>query len=148
MAKGLTREGWEETIMKMVGLGANASDEDFTEVLDYLTKNFPPRTTSTIAAAVAAAPAGGAQAADSVGSGKAIFEEKCTMCHNAESTDKKIGPGLKGFYQRGTFSSDGSKVTDESLTKFIQNGKGMMPPFKDTLDAAKIKDVIAYIKTL
>ena len=70
------------------------------------------------------------------------------MCHNADSTDVKIGPGLKGFYQRGTFTSDNSKVTDESVTKFIQSGKGMMPPFKDVLDADKLKDVVEYVKTL
>jgi competence protein ComEA len=28
----------------MVGLGAVGSDEDFTEIVDYLVKNFPPST--------------------------------------------------------------------------------------------------------
>ncbi len=80
--------------------------------------------------------------------GKAVFQEKCALCHNAESADKKIGPGLKGLYQRGTFTGDGSKVTDESVKKFIEAGKGMMPPFKDTLEPAKMDDVVAYVKTL
>jgi cytochrome c len=80
--------------------------------------------------------------------GKAVFQEKCALCHNAESADKKIGPGMKGFYERGTFTGDGSKVTDESVKKFIEAGKGMMPPFKDTLEPAKLDDVIAYVKTL
>jgi cytochrome c len=80
--------------------------------------------------------------------GKTVFAEKCALCHSAETTDKKIGPGLKGFYQRGTFTSDSSKVTDQSVTKFIESGKGMMPPFKDTLEPAKIEDVVAYVKTL
>jgi competence protein ComEA len=44
IANGQSREGWEDTITKMVGLGANGSDEDYTEILDYLTKNFPPAT--------------------------------------------------------------------------------------------------------
>ncbi|WP_213804043.1 cytochrome c [Granulicella sp. dw_53] len=80
--------------------------------------------------------------------GKAIFAEKCALCHNAETTEKKIGPGLKGFYQRGTFTSDNSKVTDEAVTKLIENGKGMMPPFKGSLESAKIQDLVAYLKTL
>lgn len=81
--------------------------------------------------------------------GKAVFQEKCAICHNAESEEKKIGPGLKGFTKRGTFSSDGSKVTDETLQKFIQAGKGMMPAFSDTtLPPAKRDDVIAYVKSL
>ncbi len=80
--------------------------------------------------------------------GKAVFQEKCALCHNAETAEKKIGPGLKGFNARGTFTSDGSKVTDESLKKFIEAGKGMMPPFKDTLEPAKLQDVMDYVKTL
>jgi mono/diheme cytochrome c family protein len=93
-----------------------------------------------------AAPA--AKLSEAATRGSATFKEKCSMCHNADSTDVKIGPGLKGFYQRGTFTSDSAKVTDESVTKFIQTGKGMMPPFKDVLDADKLKDVVEYVKTL
>ena len=44
LAYGQKREGWEKTITKMVGLGATGSDEDFTDIADYLTANFPPST--------------------------------------------------------------------------------------------------------
>jgi competence ComEA-like helix-hairpin-helix protein len=36
----LTREGWEETIAKMVGLGARATPEELKQVTDYLATNF------------------------------------------------------------------------------------------------------------
>ena len=36
----LTREGWQETIAKMVALGAKGSDEEFAKVLDYLAEHF------------------------------------------------------------------------------------------------------------
>jgi competence protein ComEA len=42
LAYGQKREGWEKTITKMVRLGAVGSDEDFTDIADYLTDNFPP----------------------------------------------------------------------------------------------------------
>lgn len=42
MANRQNREGWENTITKMVSLGAVGTDEDFTDILDYLVKNFPP----------------------------------------------------------------------------------------------------------
>jgi len=42
LAYGQKREGWEKTITKMVRLGAQGSDEDFTDIADYLTANFPP----------------------------------------------------------------------------------------------------------
>lgn len=80
--------------------------------------------------------------------GKDVFEKKCAVCHYADTDAKKIGPGLKGISKRGTFSVNSNKVTDESLTTWIENGDSLMPPFKDVLDAAQIKDVIAYVKTL
>jgi competence protein ComEA len=45
IANGQDRAGWENTITKMAGFGAEASDDEFTEILDYLAKNFPPVTT-------------------------------------------------------------------------------------------------------
>ena len=80
--------------------------------------------------------------------GKEVFDKKCGVCHYADSDAKKIGPGLKGLSKRGTFSVNNNKVTDETLKNWIENGDTLMPPFKDTLDDAQIKDVIAYVKTL
>jgi len=36
----LTREGWEDTVAKMQGLGARATDEEWKQVIDYLATNF------------------------------------------------------------------------------------------------------------
>lgn len=44
IANGQSKEGWEAEITKMAGLGASGSDEEFTEILDYVVKNFPPTT--------------------------------------------------------------------------------------------------------
>lgn len=80
--------------------------------------------------------------------GKELFDQKCGICHYADSDAKKIGPGLKGISKRGTFSVNNNKVTDETLKTWIENGDTLMPPFKDVLEPAQIKDVIAYVKTL
>jgi mono/diheme cytochrome c family protein len=80
--------------------------------------------------------------------GKTVFDKSCGVCHYAESDAKKIGPGLKGLSKRGTFSVNSNKVTDENLKNWIENGDNLMPPFKDALDPAQIKDVITYVKTL
>jgi mono/diheme cytochrome c family protein len=80
--------------------------------------------------------------------GKELFDKKCGICHYADNDQKKIGPGLKGLSKRGTFTVNNNKVTDESLTTWIENGDTLMPPFKDVLEPAQIKDVIAYVKTL
>jgi cytochrome c len=80
--------------------------------------------------------------------GKELFDKKCGICHYADNDQKKIGPGLKGISKRGTFTVNNNKVTDESLKIWIENGDTLMPPFKDVLEPAQIKDVIAYVKTL
>ena len=36
----LNREGWQDTIAKMVDLGAKASDEELAKVLNYLAEHF------------------------------------------------------------------------------------------------------------
>lgn len=80
--------------------------------------------------------------------GKDVFDQKCAMCHNADSDQKKIGPGLKGLFKRGTFTVNNSKVTEQNLKTWIENGDSLMPPFKEALDEQQIRDVIAYVKTL
>jgi cytochrome c len=80
--------------------------------------------------------------------GKEVFDQKCGICHFADSDAKKIGPGLKGISKRGTFTVNNNKFTDESLKTWIENGDSLMPPFKEVLDEQQIKDVIAYVRTL
>src|SRR6201996_5065079 len=41
IANGQDRAGWEATIQKMAGFGAQGTDEEFSEILEYLVKNFP-----------------------------------------------------------------------------------------------------------
>ena len=100
------------------------------------------------AKAPAKAPAKKAAPGGSATKGKDVFEKKCAVCHYADSDAKKIGPGLKGLAKRGTFTVNDAKVTDEALKTWIENGDTLMPPFKDSLEADQIKDVIAYVKTL
>jgi cytochrome c len=83
-----------------------------------------------------------------VGRGKAVFQQKCALCHYDTSDQKKIGPGLKGLNKRGTFSVNGTKISDDSLRVWIENGDQLMPPFKDQLEPGQLKDLIAYVRTL
>jgi cytochrome c2 len=82
-----------------------------------------------------------------VKAGQAVFTRYCALCHLNTSTEKKIGPGLKGIGKKEKFSS-GDKITDDSLRAWIENGGKNMPGFKQTLSAEEIHDLIAYIKTL
>jgi mono/diheme cytochrome c family protein len=92
--------------------------------------------------------AASAKSSGSATKGKEVFDQKCGICHFADSDAKKIGPGLKGISKRGTFTVNNNKFTEETLKAWIENGDSLMPPFKEVLDAEQIKDVIAYVKTL
>jgi len=78
--------------------------------------------------------------------GKELFHEHCASCHFTDTTAQKIGPGLKGLYVRLTFS-DGKKVTDAGVTKWIEAGGKDMPGFKETMKPEQIRELISYIKT-
>jgi len=79
--------------------------------------------------------------------GKAVFDENCSMCHEATSTEAKVGPGLKGLYKRAKLGS-GKPVNDANVLSTINNGGDTMPPFADVLKPADKDNVIAYLKTL
>jgi mono/diheme cytochrome c family protein len=79
--------------------------------------------------------------------GKELFNEHCASCHFTETTAQKIGPGLKSLYRRLAFS-DGKKVTDAGLTKWIEVGGKNTPGFKDDIKPGQIRELISYIKTL
>lgn len=78
--------------------------------------------------------------------GKDVFQQ-CAVCHNADSTEKKMGPGLKGLFQRDKLTN-GKKVTEANVRAKIDDGGNGMPAYKDMLSDTEKDDLIAYLKTL
>lgn len=78
--------------------------------------------------------------------GKEVFEQ-CSVCHNADSTEKKMGPGLKGLFKKAKLNN-GKKVTDESVLAVINAGGNGMPAYEEMLSKEEKANVIAYLKTL
>ena len=89
----------------------------------------------------AAAPAGDPE------KGKAVFEDNCAVCHNADSDEKKTGPGLKGLFKKDKMNN-GKKPTDANVRALINTGGNGMPSFSDMLNDTEREDVMAYLKTL
>ena len=79
--------------------------------------------------------------------GRELFQRGCAVCHYANATQKKVGPGLYGLY-RFTALPNGAPVTDQNVENWIRNGGGLMPPFKNALTPEQMQDLIAYLKTL
>lgn len=78
--------------------------------------------------------------------GKEVFEQ-CGVCHNAGSTEKKMGPGLKGLFKRAKLNN-GKKVTEENVMAIINAGGNGMPAYEEMLSKEERENVIAYLKTL
>ena|SRR5215471_1477042 len=78
--------------------------------------------------------------------GKEIFEQ-CAVCHNADSEEKKMGPGLKGLFKREKMAN-GKQPTEPNVRSKIDEGGNGMPAYKDMLSDQEKDDLIAYLKTL
>jgi mono/diheme cytochrome c family protein len=79
--------------------------------------------------------------------GKEAFEGQCSVCHNADSTEKKIGPGLKGLFKHDKLVN-GKPVNEANVRAKIDEGGNGMPGYKDILSDQERADLIAYLKTL
>jgi cytochrome c5 len=43
MGRGLTKDRWTQVVQEMIQRGAQGSEDDFNQIVDYLAKNFPPQ---------------------------------------------------------------------------------------------------------
>jgi cytochrome c2 len=78
--------------------------------------------------------------------GKVVFEQ-CAVCHNPDSDEKKMGPGLKGLFKKDKMTN-GKKPTDANVRSRIDEGGSGMPAYKDMLSDQEKDDLLAYLKTL
>jgi len=85
--------------------------------------------------------------AGNVAKGKEVFEANCGVCHNADSDERKMGPGLKGISKHAKLAND-EAVTDASIAAFVANGGNGMPGFADLLTTAEKADILAFLKSL
>lgn len=78
--------------------------------------------------------------------GKEVFEQ-CSVCHNADSDEKKMGPGLKGLFKKEKMTN-GKQPTEENVRAIVNAGGNGMPGYEDLLTAEERDQLIAYLKTL
>ena len=80
--------------------------------------------------------------------GEETFSSNCDVCHNTDSTETKVGPGLKGLFKKANLNNK-KKVTDANVIEMINKGSPVgMPAFEDQLSDQERADVLAYLKTL
>jgi cytochrome c len=79
--------------------------------------------------------------------GKEVFDQ-CSVCHNSDSTETKVGPGLKGLFKKDKMSTTGKPTNDANVIMKINEGGNGMPAYGDVLSAEEKTNLIAYLKTL
>ncbi len=79
--------------------------------------------------------------------GTALYQENCSACHDAENLElAKKPPKLTGLFQKPTLPS-GAPATDDQVKKTILDGRGIMPPFRQTLDDEQVNELLKYLHT-
>ena len=80
--------------------------------------------------------------------GKEVFDNNCSVCHNSDSAEVKVGPGFKGLFKKDKMATTGKAPTEANVLAKINEGGNGMPAYKDVLSDAEKTNVIAYLKTL
>ena len=84
--------------------------------------------------------------------GKAVFEANCAFCHNAESDEAIVGPGLKGLFKWPAHKlSDGTEHkehTADVIKNQVLNGGGSMAPMAEQVKGEDLDNLLAYLETL
>src|SRR4051812_15589598 len=73
--------------------------------------------------------------------GKEVFEQ-CAVCHNADSEETKMGPGLKGLFKHDKLKN-GKKPTEANVKAVINEGGKGMPAYSDMLADDERNNLIA-----
>jgi len=81
--------------------------------------------------------------------GEALFHQMgCGGCHYTDSTETKVGPGLKGLFKRKTLPVSGRPVTEANVRRQLTTPFKHMPVFANILTDEQRTELIAYLKTL
>ncbi len=79
--------------------------------------------------------------------GKELFDSTCDVCHYANSTVARAGPGLAGLYKKKTLRN-GTAVNDANVERYIRDGSSLMPGYRNMISHEQMRDLIAYLKML
>jgi cytochrome c len=84
--------------------------------------------------------------ARSTSDGQRLFQQ-CIGCHSTETSDRKVGPSLKGLFQKRELLN-GTPANERNIRLKIKNGGDGMPSYERILSAKELDRLIAYLKSL
>jgi mono/diheme cytochrome c family protein len=154
-----TRSGWIEVIATMKSNGADGTEAQFTEVLDYLTVNFGKKDDGSAKKAGGGTPSLDKPAAPVVlrpvpweknrlKIGQAIYRENCVVCHSVEAgSSTKLGPNFYHLFQRDKMPQSNAKPQRTLIAGKIRVGGKVMPSFAKKLSSADIDALLDYMQS-
>jgi cytochrome c6 len=77
--------------------------------------------------------------------GGATFRTKCAMCHGQDGSGSEVGKSMNIPDLRSPVVQ---KLPDAQLAQIISDGKGGMPPFKNSLSEDQVHSLVAHIRSL
>lgn len=97
--RGMSRSGWGEVVASMVSRGAKGTPAEFSTVVDYLSREFPPKQAGTSAPRRRGGFSVGPndkQVVDVVAAnrGRQLYDAHCTSCHGPKARGTAAGPDL------------------------------------------------------
>ena len=157
-----TRSGWIEVIANMKNNGADGTEAQFTEILDYLTVNFGKKDDGS--AKKTGSSGGGAPSLDKPAApvvlrpvpweknrlkiGQAIYRENCVVCHAVEAgSSTKLGPSFYHLFQRDKMPQSNAKPQRTLIAGKIRVGGKLMPSFAKKLTSADIDALLDYLQS-
>jgi cytochrome c6 len=75
----------------------------------------------------------------------ATFRTKCAMCHGPDGGGSEVG---KSMHVPDLRSPAVQKLPDAQLAQIISDGRGGMPPFKNSLGEDQVHSLVAYVRSL
>jgi mono/diheme cytochrome c family protein len=75
----------------------------------------------------------------------ATFRAKCAMCHGPDGSGSEVG---KTMHVPDLRSPEVQKLPDTQLAQIISDGKGGMPPFKNSFSQDQVHSLVAHIRSL
>jgi mono/diheme cytochrome c family protein len=157
-----TRNGWVEVIANMKTNGADGTEAQFTEILDYLTLNFGKKDDGSTKKTGSSA--GGAPSLERppvpvvlrpvpweknrLKIGQAIYRENCVVCHTVEAgSSNKLGPSFYHLFQRDKMPQSNAKPDRLLIAGKIRVGGKLMPSFAKKLTSSDIDAVLDYLES-
>jgi mono/diheme cytochrome c family protein len=163
--RAMTREQWSEVVSNMISKGAKGSQEEFQQVVDYLSATFPAKPATGVSATPPRRTGGLSMGpankqivdADAANRGRSVYFRDCINCHGPKArgsgpgTDlvrsllvlhDRYGSTLGPFLQKGHPMQSGAAASSLTAAQVQDLSHFLHQRFEDTLRSGPYSKVL------